>query len=66
METILTKITHRIREDAQLAYYADYYKPQLDLYREGVERLWPNRPVISCLLFTDGGYLVKIPGQATD
>ena len=47
--------THRVRSAAQLRDLCDRYRAQLALYREGVQRIWPDRPVQTCLLFTHGG-----------
>ena len=52
--------SHRISDAAQLLSLSEHYKPQMDLYREGVEQLWPNHAVTGYLLFTEGGQLVKI------
>ncbi len=52
--------THRIGAESQIQQLASHYKPQLDLYREGVQRLWPNRTVKAYLLLTDGGILVRM------
>jgi len=52
--------THRIGGEPQIQQLTSHYKPQLDLYREGVQRLWPNRTVKTYLLLTDGGLLVNM------
>jgi len=52
--------THRIGAEPQIQQLTSHYKPQLDLYREGVQRLWPNRTVKTYLLLTDGGILVEM------
>ena len=52
--------THRISAESQIQQLASHYKPQLDLYREGIQRLWPNRTVKTYLLLTDGGILVEM------
>lgn len=52
--------THRLRAEAQLRDLCDRYRTQLALYREGVQRIWPDRRVQTCLLFTDGGRLFEI------
>ena len=57
--------THRI--DSALAQrLAEHYKPQLELYREGVRRLWPDHPVNAYLLLTDSGKLVNIDNPSSD
>jgi ATP-dependent helicase/nuclease subunit A len=52
--------THRVRCATQLRDLCDHYRVQLALYREGVQRIWPDRPVQTCLLFTHGGQLFEI------
>ena len=52
--------THRLEGQAQVQQLADHYRMQLDLYREGVQRLWPDHTVKTYLLLTDGGKLVNI------
>ncbi len=52
--------THRIDEKSQLRALATRYQRQLALYREGVRRIWPDRPIRTCLLFTEGATLVEI------
>ena len=52
--------THRVRCATQLHDLCDRYRVQLALYREGVQRIWPDRPVQTCLLFTHGGQLFEI------
>ncbi len=59
--------THRIADESQIQQLTSRYKPQLDLYREGVHRLWPDRTVKTYLLLTDGGILVDLsPGNRKD
>jgi len=48
--------THRI-ENGQGSDYetlAERYRPQMEYYRTGITRLWPDLPVKAGLLFTDG------------
>jgi ATP-dependent helicase/nuclease subunit A len=52
--------THRIDSESLAQQLAERYKPQLELYREGVQRLWPDHPIEAYLLLTDGGKLVNI------
>ncbi len=52
--------THQVRSATQLRDLCDRYRAQLALYREGVQRIWPGRPVQTCLLFTHGGQLFEI------
>jgi ATP-dependent exoDNAse (exonuclease V) beta subunit len=49
-----------LRAETQLRNLCDHYRTQLALYREGVQRIWPDRRVQTCLLFTDGGRLFEI------
>jgi len=63
--------THRIDSVSLPQQLAEHYKPQLELYREGIRRLWPDHSIKAYLLLTDGGMLVNIdnpssgPGRAT-
>jgi ATP-dependent helicase/nuclease subunit A len=52
--------THRIDTELLIPQLAERYKTQLELYREGVRRLWPDHDVKAYLLLTDGGLLVTI------
>ena len=52
--------THRSGDASQIQKLVSHYKPQLDLYREGVQKLWPDRTVKAYLLLTDGGLLVNM------
>jgi ATP-dependent helicase/nuclease subunit A len=58
--------THRIERDTQALQLAEHYRPQLDLYREGVQRLWPDHSIRVYLLLTDGGKLVNIETPSSD
>jgi ATP-dependent helicase/nuclease subunit A len=58
--------THRIEQDAQAQQLAEHYRPQLELYREGVQRLWPEHSIRVYLLLTDGGKLVNIETPSSD
>jgi ATP-dependent helicase/nuclease subunit A len=52
--------THRLHSEAQLGKLRERYRPQLDLYREGVQRIWPHHDIAACLLFTEAGRLLEI------
>ncbi len=52
--------THRIAGEQEIQQLTSHYRPQLELYREGVQKLWPNRTVKAHLLLTDGGILVNM------
>ena len=52
--------THRIDSQSLAQQLAEHYKPQLELYREGIRRLWPDHSIQAYLLLTDGGMLVNI------
>ncbi len=45
--------THHTHDVAELDALAEYYQPQLDYYRIGIQRLWPTLPIKAGLLFTD-------------
>ncbi|MFQ5643368.1 MAG: UvrD-helicase domain-containing protein [Thiogranum sp.] len=52
--------THRLGDESRIQQLASVYRPQMDLYREGVRRLWPDHRVNTYLLLTDNGLLVKM------
>jgi len=57
--------THRIDSESLAQQLAEHYKPQLELYREGIRRLWPEHSVKAYLLLTDGGMLVNIDSSSS-
>ena len=52
--------SHRIIGDTQLTQLAAYYKSQMALYQEGIQRLWPETPILTHLLFTHCGRLIQL------
>ncbi|MEE9343808.1 MAG: UvrD-helicase domain-containing protein [Gammaproteobacteria bacterium] len=52
--------SHQIDDKNQVPELTNHYRNQLKLYREGVERLWPDKAVKSWLLFTSISQLVEI------
>jgi ATP-dependent helicase/nuclease subunit A len=52
--------THRVTDESTLVTLSQNYKQQLSLYREGISRIWPDRPVKSGLLFTNSARLIWI------
>jgi ATP-dependent helicase/nuclease subunit A len=58
--------THRIDNLSLPKQLAERYKPQLELYREGIRRLWPDHSIKTYLLLTDGGMLVNIDSLSSD
>ncbi len=44
--------SHQVEAPERLDVLAHHYRPQLELYREGVARLWPEKTVRRHLLFT--------------
>ena len=58
--------THRIDSESMAQQLLQRYKQQLELYREGVQQLWPDHPVKAYLLLTDGGKLVDIDIALSD
>ena len=52
--------THRIDSESLVQQLAEHYRPQLELYREGIRRLWPGHSIQTYLLLTDRGLLVNI------
>ncbi len=57
--TLVDYKTHRL-DNTSLEQLVSHYRPQLELYREGVQRLWPNHSVRACLLLTHGCRLVDM------
>jgi ATP-dependent helicase/nuclease subunit A len=57
--TLVDYKTHR-SDDTDIDQLVSHYRPQLELYREGVQRLWPEHAVRTCLLLTDGCHLVDV------
>ena len=52
--------THRVSDESTLESLSQNYKKQLSLYREGIRRIWPDRPVKSGLLFTNSARLIWV------
>ena len=52
--------THRSADGPQVQQLVAHYRPQMDLYREGVQKLWPDHRVNSYLLLTEGGVLLSM------
>jgi ATP-dependent exoDNAse (exonuclease V) beta subunit len=50
--------THPVSNDFQLSSLTEAYRPQLDLYRNGVEKIWPGLAIKSGLLFTNSARLI--------
>lgn len=57
--TLVDYKTHRL-DDASIEQLISHYRPQLELYREGIQRLWPNHSTRACLLLTHGCRLVDM------
>ena len=52
--------THRVENETQLDTLVKAFSNQLELYRKGVEKLWPGRRIKSGLLFTHSARLIWI------
>jgi ATP-dependent helicase/nuclease subunit A len=50
--------THPAKNDSELSALTAAYRPQLELYRNGVERIWPGLKIKSGLLFTNSARLI--------
>ncbi|MGD8581778.1 MAG: UvrD-helicase domain-containing protein [Gammaproteobacteria bacterium] len=50
--------THPVKNDTQLSSLTEAYRPQLDLYRNGVAKIWPGLEIKSGLLFTNSARLI--------
>jgi ATP-dependent helicase/nuclease subunit A len=53
--------SHRLDNIVDAAQLATQYRPQMRLYREAVERLWPQHRVSCYLLLTADSNLVELP-----
>jgi ATP-dependent helicase/nuclease subunit A len=56
--------THRITDNASPRLLAEQYRQQLELYASGAARIWPERRIKPCLLFTHTCELVEISGPS--
>ncbi len=52
--------SHRVAQPEQLDALVEHYRPQLDLYREAVTRLWPEKQIRCYLLFTHSATLKPV------
>ena len=50
--------THPAKNDSELSALTEAYRPQLELYSNGVERIWPGLKIKSGLLFTNSARLI--------
>jgi len=50
--------THQVDNESQLDMLAETYRSQMNLYRAGVEQLWPGQKIKSGLLFTHSARLI--------
>jgi ATP-dependent helicase/nuclease subunit A len=53
--------SHRLDRDGSAGQLAAHYRPQMALYREAVQRLWPRHGVCCYLLLTAAARLVEVP-----
>jgi ATP-dependent helicase/nuclease subunit A len=52
--------SHRLDAATDLIQLGEHYRPQLALYREAVQRLWPHRKVSTYLLLTGDTHLLEL------
>jgi ATP-dependent helicase/nuclease subunit A len=52
--------THQLENDSQLATLVEAFSQQMQLYRAGIEKLWPGKEINSGLLFTHSARLIWI------
>jgi ATP-dependent helicase/nuclease subunit A len=52
--------SHRLDAATDLTELREHYRPQLALYREAVQRLWPDRRVSTYLLLTGDTRLLEL------
>ncbi len=52
--------SHQVETEAELELLADTFQNQMQLYRTGVEKLWPGKKIKSGLLFTHSARLIWI------
>jgi ATP-dependent helicase/nuclease subunit A len=52
--------THQVENEAELESLAETFQNQMQLYRTGVEKLWPGMKIKSGLLFTHSARLIWI------
>ncbi len=52
--------THRVEDIASAEQLAEQYRPQMALYRRGVEQLWPAQQVSVYLLMTHQPQLIRL------
>jgi len=55
--------SHRIDSGEQPQQLAAHYRPQLELYREGIRKLWPDHSVKMYLLLTGNAQLVNLDSE---
>jgi len=53
--------SHRLDKTGDNAQLAEHYRPQMALYREAVQRLWPQHRITCYLLLTATASLVELP-----
>ncbi|MGB5583159.1 MAG: UvrD-helicase domain-containing protein [Gammaproteobacteria bacterium] len=58
--TLIDYKTHRVDDETQLEALTQAYRHQINLYKTGVNRLWPHRKINSGLLFTHSARLVWV------
>jgi len=53
--------THAVNNPNDFEFLAGRYMPQMRLYRQGLAKGWPNRPIECYLLFTHNTHLKSLP-----
>ena len=51
--------SHRVA-DSGYAQLVEQYRPQMELYVEGIKKIWPQHEVIAQLLFTHTAKLLSV------
>lgn len=59
--TIIDYKTHRNVDTDTVAHYADRYRAQLELYRQGIDKLWPEKTIRQLLIFTCSAIAYELP-----
>jgi ATP-dependent helicase/nuclease subunit A len=58
--TLIDYKTHRLDDETRLDALTQAYRHQINLYKAGVNRLWPDRKINGGLLFTHSARLVWV------
>ncbi len=56
--TLIDYKSHQMKDETELHELADSFKSQMQLYKEGVGKIWPHHAIKSGLLFTHSAQLI--------